>query len=368
MNDAALPDPIADSPASPPASSPLPPPPRGNRLALLALLLGLGAAGAAGWSLWQQHLQQGRNELQAELEQLRGQLAGQAADAQALRRQLAERAPLAELQAQQQLLTRLQGDQQQLAERLGRVLGASRQDWRLAEAEHLLRLASLRLAALQDLASARVLVQAVGEILREQDDADALPVREQVASLLQELRSIEQPDRSELYVQLSALNEQVATLLPLAPRFNAGNDLAPAAAEGDGSSLWSQWRERLAQYFRIQLNADQDIRPLLAGEQLAQLRLALSLALEQAQWAALNADSRVYAKALAQASVILDGYFQQDNPQSAALRSGIAALAQQPVSIATPDTGPALTALQAYIQRRQELRDGITPAAAGVQP
>ena len=374
MNQAALPDDAPHSPdPSPQGLAERPPARPGRGLAALALLVGLAAAGAAGWALWEQHRQQELQQLQPQLDGLRSQLAEQQQVVQTLRQQLLERAPLNELQAQQQLLGRLQGDQQQLAERLSRVLGASRQDWRLAEAEHLLRLASLRLAAVQDLASAQVLVQAVGEILREQQDADALPAREQVATLLQQLRSVEQPDRSELFVQLAALRDQVATLLPLAPRFVAAADGTPAPAEGDGSSLLLRWREQLSQYFRIQLNADQDIRPLLAGEQLAQLRLTLSLALEQAQWAALNGDAPVYAAALAQARDLLDTYFRQDNPQSAALRSSLATLAARPVSIATPDTGPALAALQAYIQRRQELQDGLPPAPAaapeaGAQP
>ncbi len=50
-----------------------------------------------------------------------------------------------ELEERSRLVIQLQGDQQRLNQRLETVLGASRKDWRLAEAEHLLRLASLRL-------------------------------------------------------------------------------------------------------------------------------------------------------------------------------------------------------------------------------
>ena len=94
-----------------------------------------------------------------------------------------------ELETRRRQLTQLQGGQQLLNQRLETVLGASRQEWRLAEAEHLLRLASLRLSALQDINSATALVSAADEILQEQDDPAAFAAREQLAKSLQALRS-----------------------------------------------------------------------------------------------------------------------------------------------------------------------------------
>jgi uroporphyrin-3 C-methyltransferase len=274
-----------------------------------------------------------------------------------------------ELASQQQLLMQLQAEQQALGRRVSRVLGGTRQGWRLAEAEHLLRLASLRLAALQDINSAKVLVAGASEILREQDDPDAFATRQQIAMLLQALRSVEQPDRSGLFLQLGALREQTANLEPLTPVFAQQATVADtSAAEGDGSNRLAQWREQLSRYFRIQLHADQDVRPLLAGMQLDQVRLALNLALEQAQWAALNAEGEVYTMSLGQARAILQGAFQQDNSQSRALLASIEQLAAQPVSVSVPDMQPALAALQAYIVRRQQIEDQPAAAAEGKQP
>jgi uncharacterized protein HemX len=351
---------------------------RGGKLALLALLLALAAAVAAGWSFWQlRQLQddQWMEQLQTLQSELQTQQQSRLQESESLRQQLAERASQSQLIVVEQALLQLQAEQQQLGHHLGKVLASSRDTWRLAEAEHLLRLASLRLAALQDIDSARVLVQAVGETLREQDDADALPAREQVAALLQQLRATGQPQRSEVFVQLAGLREQVGGLVPLAPEFAVAPEAAADIAhEGRAMTDLGAIERRfaaglawLSQYFRVQLNADEDIRPLLAGEQLSQVRLALSLTLQQAQWAALNAEAAVYDAALAQARQILQDYFRQDNPQTAALRNALEQLAGQPVSVATPDTGPALAALQAYIDRRQALLDSVAPAGE-VQP
>ncbi|MFX8899303.1 uroporphyrinogen-III C-methyltransferase, partial [Acinetobacter baumannii] len=84
---------------------------------------------------------------------------------------------------------------------------------------------------------------------------------------------------------------------------------ASNVAWGDGNSTWELWWEKISRYIRIDFNAGQDIRPLLAGEQLAQVRLTIGLALEQAQWAALNGKQEVYEQALKQAQDVLDGYF-----------------------------------------------------------
>ncbi|MNJ63000.1 bifunctional uroporphyrinogen-III synthetase/uroporphyrin-III C-methyltransferase [compost metagenome] len=115
---------------------------------------------------------------------------------------------------------------------------------------------------------------------------------------------------------------------------------------------------------RIDVQADQDIRPLLAGQSLAQVRLALALALEQAQWGVLNARGAVYTSALRQADEVLAGYFDAANPAVQSLRQRIEALAEQPVEVETPELRPALLSLQAYVQQRQTPRNGETEQEA----
>ena len=245
------------------------------------------------------------------------------------------------------------------------MLGESRKDWRLAEAEHLLRLATLRLSALQDISSAQALVQGADAILREQNDPGSYAAREQLAKSLTALRSVEQPDRTGLFLQLAALRDQVAQLSALAPAYqNQGDSLASLTADGDGASRWAQWWEEISHYIRIDFNADKNVRPLLAGQSLTQVRLALSLALEQAQWAALNGQEPVYTRALEQAQDVLKGNFNADNPQSKKILEQVIELSKQPVTVKTPDLAGALSAVQAYLERRHVSADEPGKAAA----
>jgi uroporphyrin-3 C-methyltransferase len=267
------------------------------------------------------------------------------------------------LDARSRLVTQLQGDQQRLNQRLETVLGASRKDWRLAEAEHLLRLASLRLSALQDISSAQALVQGADEILREQNDPGSFAAREQVAKTLVALRSTEQPDRTGLFLRLGALRDQVISLTELAPEYkDRGESLLGLTADGDGASRWSQWWDQVSRYIRIDFNADKNVRPLLAGQSLSQVRLALSLALEQAQWAALNGQPAVYTQALAEARDVLKGNFNPDNPQSKVMLEQVGELSKQPVTVVTPDLTATLSAVQGYLERRNvNAEDSIKP-------
>jgi uncharacterized protein HemX len=327
---------------------------RGNGLAALALLIGATGVAVAGWSVWQVRLLQSQDQQQlSQLEQARSQTLLLTQREQGLTERLAALPDAQELESRRRLLAQLQGDQQHLSERVESVLGASRQDWRLAEAEHLLRLAALRLSALQDVGSATVLVQGADEILRDQDDTAAYAAREQLAKSLVALRGITALDRTGLFLQLGAMRQQAAQLKTLVPAFKSNGEPLSFAAEGDGQGWWAEWLEKLSHYIRIDFNADQKVKPLLAGQSLTQVQLALTLALEQAQWAALNGKKEVYEQALAQARDVLDSYFNRENPDSRALLARIDELRTQPVAVTMPDLTQASDAVRAYVQRRE---------------
>ena len=368
MSETALPkddvQPVIDTPvdAPPPAAEPR----RGNGLAILALLLGAAGVAVGGWGVWQvRHLQANTQNQLSQVQALSDQAQTLRLNEQRLTERLGQLPGADELADRQRLVSQLQGDQQRLNQRLETVLGASRKDWRLAEAEHLLRLASLRLSALQDISSAQALVQGADEILREQNDPGSFAAREQVAKTLVALRSTEQPDRTGLFLRLGALRDQVVGLTELAPEYkDRGDSLLGLTSDGDGASRWAQWWDQISRYIRIDFNADKNVRPLLAGQSLSQVRLALSLALKQAQWAALNGQAPVYTQALAEARDVLTGNFNPDNPQSKIMLEQVAELSKQPVTVNTPDLTGTLSTVQAYLERRNvNAEDSVKPFA-----
>lgn len=328
-------------------------------IAIVALILSLGGLGAGGWSIMQMQAAADLNlQQQQQLAAMREQAASmqeQAADLasreQQLTQQLAQLPSASRLQQDRDLLADLQAEQQQFSQRLETVLGASRQDWRLAEAEHLLRMASLRLTALHDTTSARFLLEAADLILMEQDDPAAFAAREQLAHSILALKTDKGLDRTGLFVQLGALHKLTSQLTALAPEFTQGQGAQ------DKSGRWGRWWEEISRYVRIDFNADQQIQPLLAGESLTQVRLAIGLALEQAQWAALNGATEVYQQALQQALDILNNHFDSTDQQVIAIAEQINALFEQKVHQELPDLNTALITLQAYINSRSTPQD-----------
>lgn len=358
----------AETPAAPPAA---PKPAQGGRLLpVLALLLGGGALLVAGWSLRQvSSLQEAAAQQQKALAEAYSQSQGLAEREQVLSRQLEQLPAPTELEARRRLLGELQAGQQQLAERVDRVLGTSRQEWRLAEAEHLLRLASLRLSALQDVNSARFLLATANQILRDHDDPAAYAARERLVSALESLQTLPPLDRTGLFLQLAALGEQAAGLNTRRPEFQPREAMLPAAAqvaEGDGASRWARWWQHVSGFVRLEFTASDEVRPLLAGQTLEQLRLALRLALEQAQWAALSARPEIYRGALEQARALVQRYFGLDTAENQAFYTRLGELAGQPVALELPDLSPALSALQAYLgQRARAELEAAGPATEG---
>lgn len=346
---------VEPEPARPkPEGAPRPPAadgrPRGNALAWLALLLALLAGATALWSAWQLKSRPQPGLDASELAATRAQLQALAEEDGRLLRQLeALSQDVAKRGQLEPELTALQAEQQRQGQRLATLQDGGRQVLRLVEAEHLLRLASLRLAALQDAGSAIALIQGADEVLRDQNDPGAFAARKELARSLEQLRSLEHPDRTGLFLKLAALREQLVNLQGLAPSFvPAGEEAVPADA-----GHWQRWWAKVSSFVRIDLNADQDIRPLLSGQSLAQVRLTLSLAIEQAQWAVLNGEAAVYRQALAQAQDVLGSHFNLNLTANRTLHARLGELAEQPVSIEMPDLSASLQALQAYLKARQ---------------
>jgi len=361
------------APAVEPAKSSKPAPSKpvasggAKSLATVALLVGLGGVALAGYGVWQ--LQQLGADEDRQLEALQStdektrQLAERERQMAARLGRLEQLPSASELEERRRLLATLQSDQQRLSGRVEQVLGASREEWRLAEAEHLLRMAMLQLSAMQDVKSAEMLVHEADLILQKQDDPAAYSTRQKLLEGLEGLRSLPELDRTGLFLQLGALRGQTAQLSALAPEFVNGE----AQPESAQDSRWQRWLNELTRYVRVDFDASAEVKPLLAGQTLGQVRLALSLAIEQAQWAVLNGNAEVYRQSLEQASSVLKDHFSEDNGQARGLRKRLEELSQREVEVTLPDLAPALEALQAYVQKR-ERRDAGDAGEAPAQP
>src|SRR5690606_16217521 len=146
--------------------------------------------------------------METRFDQLQQQLRAREAEPQQLREQL-ERALNQRLEQQarqqEQALTSLEERLENANRRLRAMSSTNREDWKLAEAEYLLRLANQRLLMERDGGNALALAQEVDQILRDLNDTDLFPVRRALARDITALKLADQVDREGLYLQLMAL-------------------------------------------------------------------------------------------------------------------------------------------------------------------
>ncbi|MDP2714122.1 uroporphyrinogen-III C-methyltransferase [Rheinheimera sp.] len=330
----------------------------------LLLVLALGCAiGAGGYWLWPQwqSLQQQTDTLQQNQQRLTEQSTQQLDSSKQLQQQL--------LAEQQQRLTQLeqnlQQQQQQLAAQNQAQIQALRQlvqerdsapprHWLLAEIEYLLQLAAQKVWLEQDFSTARALLASADEKLLKLDDPSLLPVRQALATDLEQLSRLHQPDLTAVHIQLQQMRKH-SMLLPLKQQ-EQPEQLEPAP----GTEL-SNWRDTLSYYWqqswsklvRVRSAVPEDYFSLTTEQQLM-LRVSLNQQLLLAELAAMQHQPQVYAAALQQAADQLQRYFNSDDAGVLQLSSDLAALAAVEVAVATPTPLTALPQLQQYQQQLTE--------------
>ena len=330
----------------------------GGLLASLALLVALAAAGGAGWLYYQLiYLSTQQNatftaEMQAALNAANAR--NDASEA-ALNRQRERLSELNSLIDQQQSVSQRQF--QQLSEQLQELSAVDRNDWLLAEAEYLLRLANQRLQLSGDSRAAARLLGNADAILRELDDPALHPVRSELAKELSALQSLSDIDIEGLYLQLEGLAGEVDKL----EAYKAPEYIPSPVADAD--STWQSglaagfqraW-EKLRSYIRIRQH-DEKFRAELAPEQADVLRASLRMMLEQAQLALLAERPAVYQRALDKAANWLQRYFPL-NDRRQALAAQLEQLGQADIRGERPDISGSLRALKEYSKAQRWQRE-----------
>lgn len=340
---------------------PSPPQPRkggssgGRGLASLALLIALAAG---GFSLWQWYQERASDDdRNAELTQRLDRLEQAQRESSQTQAQQLQNVPSAgQVEETRRLVDDLQRSQRQLRNRLEEQ-GDARADWKLAEAEYLLRLASLRLMAAQDVRSARDMLEAVDQILRDQPDSGVFAVREALARVQAELSALPDIDRAGIYLRLAALYDQVDRLVALpVPEFDP--DERSVEEEYQDRLARRTWAERmlmrLERYVRVDFQRGKVITPLLDEAEMQRIHRTLQLTLEQAQWAALRGEGTIYRRSIERAEEVLEQFFEMDNQQVQAMSEQLSELAERQVSLTPPDLAPVQRALADYVDRQEQ--------------
>lgn len=254
---------------------------------------------------------------------------------------------------------------------LHRMLGKTRSDWLVADAEYLLGAALQRLHLVGDLKTAIAALEGADERLREAGEPAVFKVREQLANEIRILKSFTPPDLIGASSRLLALEAKVRELplllphagkgvSPPAPAESAAGHAAPKpAVPGEAAPLADSVMSELEKYVSIR-RLDRPVASVLTPEETLVLREILLLKLETARMALVRGDDALYKASLETARSWLAENFDSGQATVRSVDGDIKALMEQPIQVAYPEIGKALAMLRDITKLRVEA-DGAAP-------
>jgi uroporphyrin-3 C-methyltransferase len=240
----------------------------------------------------------------------------------------------------------------------------SESDWRLAEAEYLLRLANQRILMENRAEGALALLRSTDTILKELDDVSLYPLRQSLASDISKLESVPNLDLEGTYLRVAALIERSKDLPTLTleqqrqlPELidNVITEQVDTETQQSITSGFAKAISKLESLIVIQRH-DQPVEPILSPDQGHYLRQNIQMLLEQAQLALLRQQQSVFTTSLSRAQSLLMQYFDRDNYTTSVLIQSLAELTTLNVSPTIPDISGSLKALQQHQKEMANLR------------
>ena len=369
--------PVGQTPASPTGGGPKSPEKRSRRrwgrlLSWLLVLLIVAGLGTTAYFLYQDQLQQQAQREQeaiARISALQDQLAASQEQLSSLvqgQQQLNQR----QLELERQLAARVDDMEQRLSHhgsRLRALSTTSREDWLLAEAEYLLKLANQRLLVERSTDAAEGLLEQADKILRDMADPQLTAIRRAIARDLTQLKLATRTDLEGLYLRLASLAESVPQLPVVPARKPQEEDETvgePPEASPPAAETQSEWWQKplaglrsmlndLDDYVRIRDHAETPAA-LLPPDAAQYLQQNLRMMLERSQLAAMREEAQVYRSSLDNV-VEWARRFYPSSQQLDNFVAEVEELAGLDVGQELPDISQSLQMLKNYIDRLHKL-------------
>jgi uroporphyrin-3 C-methyltransferase len=246
---------------------------------------------------------------------------------------------------------------QQNAERIAQLPGADRNDWLLAEAEYLLRLANQRLGLEKDWQGAVAILVAADNVLAETENPLISSVRQLLAKELQSLRAVPAVDLTGAVARLQAVQDQINELewMPRTlPQVTAAvKDVAdPEAAPTAWDKFLSKALAGIGTIVRIREHA-QALPAPLTPDQHYYLQQNMNLMLEQAQVALVRQQDVLYKQSIGRTLGWLEEFSIVKSAKTAAVKETLVELSVWNVSPDFPEISGSLLELRRLLNQQR---------------
>lgn len=238
---------------------------------------------------------------------------------------------------------------------LKQQLGTSSEDWLLAEAEYLLRLANQRIVMEDDVAGAIALFESADKIIKEAEGVVAFDLRQSIANDIIALQSVSNADIQGVFVRLGAIVGQVESLEQKHIKFESAT--AVAVTETPDQTFTTKALALLERGFqRITSMVDyrsggEIVRPILPPQEEYFLKQNLLLKVQLAQLGLLKGNQAIFEQSLNDAVTWIDQYFDADLPLTKNVRETLFTLSQTKIERELPDVSGSLREIRKLMAR-----------------
>lgn len=227
-------------------------------------------------------------------------------------------------------------------------------NWYVAEAQYLVKLANNNLQFESDVNMAQMLLQRADEALGNLQDANLLEIRKSITTDIANLQALPKVDVTALYLRLNAINNQIEQLpLPVNPmqqNKQETNSTTPTA----NASWWQTGIDRTWDMLRkvvIVRNTNTNTLPLVLPDEKTFLFQNLHAQLEGAMWAVLHHNPAVYQANLSRASAWIKQYFDVNAPATKSMLVSLEELQKENLQPSTINMNNTLQLFDAYFKQ-----------------
>lgn len=223
--------------------------------------------------------------------------------------------------------------------------------WKLLESDYYLSLAELSLKWSYNLPASISLLENLDRTLASLNRLDLQPIRVDVHQALAELKAITPLDEVALLSQLQVLIKQSQTLRFIETRLEkkrkraATKETISVNEESKLKEAWQKTLESLKKVVIVRHNT-KPYQALLSPDEINAITESLQLSLEQAKWALIKRNAKLYHYSLAEACKIISDYYQASS-QTKSMLGTLELLQQVELSPKVPNLTPIAQRLRA---------------------
>lgn len=226
-------------------------------------------------------------------------------------------------------------------------------DWMLAEAEYLVRMAGRKLWLEQDAVAAAMMLANADERLAALNDPSLTPIRSALADDIASIKSVKKVDREGLVIKLNSINDQVDKLQldgVIMARAEEPDFTVSDSVSDWKSNLKKSWASFSDDFVTVR-RRDGNVEALLSPQQHWYLSENLKGKLLQAQLAVYREQQEIYDSSLAQSKQWLQDYFADDSVRQFMLEQ-LDTLSGQQIKVDYPEQFAAQESLKQLLDDR----------------